>query len=106
SWLHGGRQSESPEIVAACDQLARHWRRVRRFVVPNTRTLRDVLECGVDERLVSVIPNGVNTHLFSPCVNDDDRAAIRRTLGIPERTFVVGSFQRDEDDAGQPKFVK
>lgn len=106
SWLHGGKQSDSPEIVAACRQLERHWRRIRRFVVPNTRTLRDVLACGVDERLVSVIPNGVNTRLFQPCVSTERRAEVRRSLGLRLSAFVVGSFQRDEDDAGQPKLVK
>lgn len=106
SWLHGGKRSDSPEIVAACRQLERHWRRVRRFVVPNSRTLRDVLDCGVDERIVSVIPNGVNTRLFQPCANSRCRAEVRERFGIPIDAFVVGSFQRDEDDAGIPKLVK
>lgn len=106
SWLHGGKQSESPEIVAACRQLERHWRRVRRFVVPNTRTLKDVLDCGVDERIVSVIPNGVDTRLFQPCPSVEARVDVRQRFGIPIDAFVVGSFQRDEDDAGQPKLIK
>lgn len=106
SWLHGGRQSDSPEIVAACDQLARHWRRVRRLVVPNSRTLQDVLECGVDPARISVIPNGVNLSLFQPVTQDAVRLALRRELGLPDDVVVVGSFQRDEDDAGAPKWVK
>ncbi len=106
SWLHGGRMSNSPEMVAACRQLERHWRRVRRFVVPNTRTLHDVLECGVDAARVSVIPNGVNTRLFQPCPDAAHRAEVRQRLGLPPDAFVVGSFQRDEDDEGQPKWVK
>ena len=106
SWLHGGRHSDSPEIVAACRQLERHWRRVQRFIVPNSRTLRDVLECGVDEHIVTVIPNGVNTRLFHPCPSAEHRDEIRRALGIPQGAFVVGSFQRDEDDAGAAKLVK
>jgi len=106
SWLHGGRNSNSPELVAACGQLERHWRRVRRFVVPNSRTLHDVLECGVDAARVSVIPNGVNTGLFQPCPDVAHRAEVRGRLGIPVNAFVVGSFQRDEDDEGHPKLVK
>lgn len=106
SWLHGGRHSDSPEIVAACGQLARHWRRVRRFIVPNSRTLSDVLECGVDPGIVSVIPNGVNTRLFQPAGGSADRAAVRARLGLPADAFVVGSFQRDEDDEGREKLVK
>ena len=106
SWLHGGRHSDSPEMVAACRQLERHWRRVGRIVVPNTRTLRDVLACGVDERIVRVIPTAVDTRLFQPCTNPDCRVEMRRRFGIPLDAFVVGSFQRDEDDAGMPKLVK
>ena len=106
SWLHGGKRSDNPEIVAACRQLERHWRRVRRFVVPNSRTLQDVLECGVDERIISVIPNGVNTSMFRPCSDAECRTDVRRRLGIPVEAFVVGSFQRDEDDHGAPKLVK
>ena len=106
SWLHGGKHSDSPEIVAACGQLERHWQRVRHFVVPNSRTLADVLDCGVDERMISVIPNGVNTRLFQPCESPQRRDEIRQALGIPRGAFVVGSFQRDEDDDGHPKLVK
>jgi glycosyltransferase involved in cell wall biosynthesis len=106
SWLHGGKHSPEPEIAAACRQLERHWRRVRQFIVPNTMTLRHVLECGVDARIVHVIPNGVDLSLFSPAAGAEARAQVRASLGIPVDAFVVGSFQRDEDDEGRPKLVK
>ena len=106
SWLHGGKQSREPEMLNACRQLERHWRKVRRFIVPNTITQRHVLECGVDPRIVHVIPNGVDIRLFHPVENTDQRRAVRTSLAIPSEAFVVGSFQRDEDDNGRPKMVK
>lgn len=106
SWLHGGRNSVQPEIRAACLQLERHWRTVRRFIVPNSVTRKDVLECGVDPARVHMIPNGVDTAQFTPPGSDEVRRARREELGIAGDAFVVGSFQRDEDDAGQPKLVK
>ena len=105
SWLHGGRQNPEPEIVAACRQLERHWRTVDRFIVPNTMTRRHVLECGVDPRIVHLIPNGVDLRRFR-AADGAERDAMRRSLGIPLESFVVGSFQRDEDDAGRPKLIK
>jgi len=105
SWLHGGKGDPHPEIAQAALQLERHWRRVRRFIVPNSMTLGHVLECGVDPRLVHMIPNGVDTRMFQPA-QSDERAAIRASLGLPPDAFVVGSFQRDEDDQGRPKAVK
>lgn len=106
SWLHGGKSSQSQEIRAACRQLEKHWQVVRRFIVPNSITRRDVLGCGVDPDRLHVIPNGVDTRQFRAPSDDSERLACRRALGLPETAFVIGSFQRDENDAGEPKLVK
>lgn len=106
SWLHGGLRSPEPELRAASAHLARHWRRVGRFIVPNRTTYESVLECGVDPAIIHVIPNGVDTGLFRPAPSSEARRLVRQRLGLPEDAFVVGSFQRDEDDAGTPKLVK
>jgi glycosyltransferase involved in cell wall biosynthesis len=106
SWLHGGPRSPEPELRAASAQLARHWRRVRQFIVPNRTTHENVLECGVDPAIVHIIPNGVDTQLFRPAASAEARRAVRRRLGLSEDAFVVGSFQRDGDDEGNPKLVK
>jgi glycosyltransferase involved in cell wall biosynthesis len=105
SWLHGGRKSGDPELVAACDQLERHWRRVRRFVVPNRTSYESVVECGVDPAIVRLIPNGIDTRAFRPA-DAAARARVRARLGLAADAYVVGSFQRDGDDDGKPKLVK
>ena len=84
-WLHGGKKSREPEMLNACRQLERHWRKVRRFIVPNTITQRHVLECGVDPRIVHVIPNGVDIRLFHPVENTDQRLA---KIGAHAQGFV------------------
>jgi glycosyltransferase involved in cell wall biosynthesis len=106
SWLHGSRTSEDPEMTAAFRQLERHWRRVGRFVVPNSVTLQNILESGVDPAIVHLIPNGVDLRAFAQARDRRHRDVFRSRLGIPAEAFVVGSFQRDEDDAGTPKMVK
>jgi glycosyltransferase involved in cell wall biosynthesis len=106
SWLHGGKHSDEPQLVAAANQLERHWRRVSRFVVPNQEARAAVLECGVDPAIVHMIPNGVDTTMFTPAPDVTARQRIRAELDIPADTFVIGSFQRDGDDDGRPKLVK
>jgi glycosyltransferase involved in cell wall biosynthesis len=106
SWLHGGKHSDEPQLVAAARQLERHWRRVNHFVVPNQDARTAVLECGVDPAIVHMIPNGVDTTMFTPPPDATARQRIRAELDIPADAFVVGSFQRDGDDDGRPKLVK
>lgn len=106
SWLHGGRGSGHSEMENACDQLERHWRRVQRFIVPNSTTRAHVLACGVDPSIVHTVPLGVNTSLFRPATTTAERMTARRALDIPLDACVIGSFQRDGDDNGNPKHVK
>ena len=106
TWQHGSKHDREPEFVSACRQLERHWRKVERFIVPNTTTQKHVLECGVDPQIVHVIPNGIDVRLFRPVGSPEQRRAVRASLAIPPEAFVVGSFQRDEDDAGRPKLIK
>ena len=106
NWLHGGPNSIEPQLRQACEVLTVHWNKTRRIVVPNSTTLRDVLDCGVPEHHVRVVPNGVDTILFQPCPGAEVRAALRQELEIPEDAFVIGSFQRDGHEDGTPKLTK
>lgn len=55
-------------------------------------------------RLVHVIPNGIPLRDFQP--NAEDRAQIRRELGIPEDARVVGSVGRLAPEKNYPLLVK
>ncbi len=106
SWLHGGKDSLDRHVAAACQHLERHWRKVRRFIVPNSITRAKLLECGVDPAITHQIPNGVDLRVFRPATDPGERDRIRRELGLPLEAFVIGSFQRDEDNQGRPKLIK
>ncbi len=106
NWLHGGLNSANPGLVTPARTLQKHWHTIDRLVVPNSVTRSQVLECGVDERMVRVIPNGVDTEHFKPPPNQDVRLQVRLSIGIPEDAFVIGSFQRDGNDEGEPKLEK
>ena len=106
NWLHGGPNSIEPRLRKAGEVLKAQWNQTQRIVVPNTTSLMDVLECGVPENHVMIIPNGVDTALFQPCQGPEVRSALRIELDIQEDAFVIGSFQRDGHEDGMPKLIK
>jgi sugar transferase (PEP-CTERM/EpsH1 system associated) len=59
-----------------------------------TQELRDfhARQAWIAPEGIGVIYNGVDTQRFSPCGNTRD--AVRRELGLPEHSFVVGSVGR------------
>lgn len=68
--------------------LASAQARVDRFVAV-TPALRDrCLDAGLPARVITDIPNGVDTSRFAP-VDADTRAAVRRRLGLPADSTVV-----------------
>ncbi|MFN6952215.1 MAG: glycosyltransferase family 4 protein [Albidovulum sp.] len=54
------------------------------------------------ERPAVVIHHGIDTEGFSPA---DDRAALRRRLGLPERDVILGCFGRIRAQKGTDAFV-
>ncbi len=71
--------------------------RFRRYVALSERVIADLQRYyGVPRHRIALIPNGVNTARF--CPEQDDRAATRALLGLPERApvllFVGHEFDR------------
>jgi glycosyltransferase involved in cell wall biosynthesis len=67
-----------------------------------------VLETGIAPEKVHRIPIGIDVDAFVP-VTPGARAAARRSFGLPESAFVVGSFQKDGVGWGEglePKLIK
>jgi glycosyltransferase involved in cell wall biosynthesis len=67
-----------------------------------------ILESGIDPAKVFVIPIGVNLSLFR-FKDTNLYTQLRAQLGIPENSFVIGSFQKDGVGWGEgmePKLVK
>lgn len=71
--------------------------------------MRDVtLETGIASSKVKVIPIGININFF-PVRNMEQKHIARTELGIPESSFVIGSFQKDGEgweDGLEPKLIK
>lgn len=72
------------------------------------RTKQQLIQAGVPEEKIVLIPLGVNTQVFSPA-KAGQKEAMRKQLGIDPAAFVIGSFQKDGDGWGEgmrPKLIK
>jgi len=71
-------------------------------------TKQRLLEIGVPEQKIVVIPLGVDLNKFHP-VSEKEKVELRNKYGIPSKAFVVGSFQKDGvgwNGGFEPKWVK
>lgn len=71
-------------------------------------TEQQLMDIGIPESKIVRIPIGVDTQQFRP-YDEGRKAALRRSFGIPEDAFIVGSFQKDGEGWGKgmtPKEVK
>ena len=108
TWFHGEPWDPSPAIQKLFAEFAQVEGRLEKIVVSNSTCKRGLEEFGIsDQRLVN-IPLGVDLNRFSP-VDNAQKAAIRKELGIPPDAFCIGSFQKDGTgwgDGGEPKLIK
>ena len=71
-------------------------------------TKRTLVNAGVEESKILIIPLGIDLDLFNP-VSQEKKAKIRNSLNIPENRLVIGSFQKDGvgwGEGNEPKYVK
>jgi len=71
-------------------------------------TKQKLIELGVSEEKIIVIPLGVDLSLFKP-VSSEEKQKIKEQLGIPQDKIVIGSFQKDGvgwDEGLEPKLIK
>ena len=97
-----------PEFDQALAALRAHARRIDRVQVTHPEMHELVVSAGVDPERVFRIPIGIDIERF-PLGDETVRAAARRGLGLPDGSFVVGSFQKDGTgfgDGDEPKPVK
>lgn len=74
----------------------------------STITKEKLIEIGIPEEKIVVIPLGVDLNLFKP-VSSQEKQKLREKLGIPKAKLVVGSFQKDGvgwEEGLKPKWVK
>ncbi len=74
----------------------------------STITKENLIEIGIPEEKIVVIPLGVDLKLFRP-ISLIEKQKIKEKLGVPKDKIVVGSFQKDGLGWGEglePKWVK
>ena len=97
-----------PEFDACFDTMRRRHTDIDRVQVTNAAMEELVLETGLAREKVHRIPIGIDVEAFR-FRTPESRAEARRTLGLPESAFVVGSFQKDGVGWGEglePKLIK
>jgi len=79
------------------------------IVVGSPEWSEDLRARGADLSKVFCVPYGVDAERFKPAT-DDDRAATRKTMGIPSRSIVIGFFGKnssnDDDRKGIDVFTE
>jgi len=74
----------------------------------STITRVKLIEIGIPEKKIAVVPLGVDLNIFKP-VSVEEKQKIREEIGIPKDKIVIGSFQKDGAGWGEglePKWVK
>jgi glycosyltransferase involved in cell wall biosynthesis len=97
-----------PEFDVCFETLKRRHDEIDRVQVTNVPMQELVLETGIAPEKLHRIPIGIDVDTFVP-VTPEARAAARRSFGLPESAFVVGSFQKDGVGWGEglePKLIK
>lgn len=72
------------------------------------KTKENLINFGIDQKKIKVIPLGVDTDIFKPA-SLETKEQLKKSLGLPEDRFIVGSFQKDGSGWGlgdEPKLIK
>ncbi|MCX6064158.1 MAG: glycosyltransferase [Chloroflexi bacterium] len=108
SYFHGLPQTGDNNFDAVYAGLMRNHQRLSRIQVSHTEMRDAVLQTGIDPSKVHLIPIGINLSFFH-YRNQELRRQQRAKLGIPDRAFVIGSFQKDGNgwkEGLEPKLIK
>jgi glycosyltransferase involved in cell wall biosynthesis len=108
SYFHGLPKTGDELMDRVYRGLCVHHELIARVQVTHTEMYDVVLNTGIDPSKVFFIPIGINCGFF-PFRTRENVDAIRKSLGIPQSAFVVGSFQKDGvgwGDGVEPKLVK
>lgn len=108
SWFHGNKDapdSLTRQMIAALPEATKR----ASFVHTSCRISKTrLVEYGVPEGKVVVIPLGVDLRKFNP-VDNKQKQILREEIGIPAGHVCIGSFQKDGEGWGEglkPKWVK
>jgi glycosyltransferase involved in cell wall biosynthesis len=97
-----------PEFDVCFESMRRRHAEIDRVQVTNAAMEELILETGIAPEKLHRIPIGIDVEAFR-LRTPESRAEARRSLGLPESAFVVGSFQKDGvgwQEGLEPKLIK
>jgi glycosyltransferase involved in cell wall biosynthesis len=97
-----------PEFDACFETMRRRHAEIDRVQVTNAAMEELILETGIASEKLHRISIGIDVEAFR-LRTPASRAEARRSLGLPESAFVVGSFQKDGvgwQEGFEPKLIK
>lgn len=98
TWFHGDPADDT--MAPLFDALAKSADDAEKIVVPNSLTRTPLIDMGIPQDRLVVIPLGVELGHFRP-PGGDERAKIRSDLGLPGDATIIGSFQKDGSGWGE-----
>jgi glycosyltransferase involved in cell wall biosynthesis len=103
-----GQPDSNDEFQLLVNMIKKYHDKISGIQVSNSLTEKTILETGIDKKKVFRIPISIDLEKFNNIKNT--RAPLtRRSLGIPDDAFVIGSFQKDGTgwkEGNQPKLIK
>lgn len=108
TWFHGNKKDANPNNLAMIENLPNATSVCEFIHTTNNRSKEKLIEWGVAEDKIVVIPLGVDLNLFKPATQVM-KWKIRKEIGIPEGSICIGSFQKDGvgwEEGLEPKLVK
>ena len=108
AYFHGRPGTGVPEFDQSYRRLCQVHHRIHRVQVSHSEMKEVVLDSGIKQEKVFLIPIGINLNYF-PLQTPESRRNARAKLNIPQSAVVVGSFQKDGVGWGEgmePKFIK
>lgn len=101
TWFHINPGAIDPALVKLADKTVDKWH------TSNSITRKRLIDFGIPENKIIMIPLGVNTEIYKQA--HDNKKTERNEFGIPNNAFVIGSFQKDGVGWGvgnEPKLIK
>jgi glycosyltransferase involved in cell wall biosynthesis len=108
-WWHGRFDSPDTNMIEALNRMSRLQGRLAAIQVPTSIARHTVLQAGLPEEKVVLIPEGLDCKRFRPQSDPSLKKELRARYGIPQDAFVIGSFQKDGvgwGDGMEPKLIK
>ena len=108
AYFHGMPGTGVPDFDRCFENLRRWHPKISRIQVTHSEIHDLILNSGIAQEKVFVIPIGINLGFFS-LQTPDLRRQVRDKIGIPQSAIVVGSFQKDGvgwAEGMEPKLIK